>query len=610
MKTKQILVLMTALMLSFSLSAQWVQQNTPAMNGLYRMHAVNRNTLWTPNVNLGNLDTVHKPQFIRTGDGGKTYKLGQLDIDYLYGYGFIEPVDGKTAYLMAGSVSSPNFYFRRTTDSGATWQDMPYHPTTYPGLIHFYDANNGIYVGDPDSLGFFAAYTTNGGNTFTRIPQTNLPRPDADEYTNLGNFQVLGDNLFLETYYFNPESFYLQKRIMRSTDRGRNWTLGAWAETGDVFETRFCFSDANNGVMLRGIGTLDMKSPLYTTDGGASWHESGKYPGLVSYPIDNIPNTQTMMAIFQDTVRGVTFTAATNDLGKTWNSRKDIGPSVLDRRYADVLGLHYYVNGQLEIVDNNTAWAQFSNTAIHKYENATPLVPEKPDLDLELTADNNGLPLYNSIKYTLTVRNRGISPATGVRINWLPPYKRTNNGAGAYAYQASYADNGRYDGWNGVWTLDRIEAGGTATATFHLFVVNNTQNVTQTAQVVACNESDIDSSPNNMGTTSREDDEVSYVARAINSTAEMPNAAYKGKVDDFTVSPNPAKDKINVSINAEIDVQWTIRVMNSIGQTVFSRQGQNVWTVDIDTRRFENGLYLVEYQSDGERKIEKIIIEH
>lgn len=360
---------------------------------------------------------------------------------------------------------------------------------------------------------------------------------------------------------------------------------------------------------LRGIGASS-RNPIYTTDGGATWQESGNLPGPTGFPIANIPNTQSLMAFFQDTVRRVLFTALTNDLGKTWNTRKDVGPYELDSRYLQLFGVNPYINGQLEIVDNNTAWAQFTNTAIHRYDNATTIVPEKPDLDLELKADNNGLPLWGSVKYTLTVTNRGISPATGVRINWLPPYKRTNNGAGAYAYQASYADNGRYDGWNGVWTLDRIEAGGTATATFHLFVVNNTQNVTQPAQVVACNESDIDSSPNNMGTTTREDDEVGFVARTINSTAEMPNAAYRGQADDFTVSPNPAKDKINVSINAEIDAQWTIRVLNSIGQTVFARHGQNNRSVEIDSRNFENGLYFVEYQAEGERKVEKIMVQH
>ena len=220
------------------------------------------------------------------------------------------------------------------------------------------------------------------------------------------------------------------------------------------------------------------------------------------------------------------------------------------------------------------------------------------------------MPLYGSVKYTLTVTNRGISPATGVKINWLPPYKRTNNGVGSYAYQAAYADKGRYDSWNGVWTLDRIEAGGTATATFHLFVLNNTQNVTQTAQVTACNESDLDSSPNNMGVTPREDDEAVFVAKASSSTAEMPNTAFVGKLADFVVSPNPTKDKINVSITTTNENMWSIRVLSSIGQTVYSRTGQNLRTVEIDSRSFENGLYLVEYQAEGERKVEKIMIQH
>jgi photosystem II stability/assembly factor-like uncharacterized protein len=608
MKTKQLLTLCATLFFTTILSAQWVQQNTPSMKGLYTMQTIGKNTMWTRNVNLGGLDTAFNPQLVRTSDGGRTYKLVQLDKDYQNNE--IHVLDAKTAYLVAGSLSSPNFYFRRTTDSGATWQDMPFHPTTYPDFVHFYDANNGIYLGDPDSLGFYAAFTTNGGNTFTRIPQSNLPRPEDGEFANSGIYQVLGDNVFLENYLFNPATGDIKWRIMRSTDRGRNWTSGEWFNRGELIEARFCFTDANNGVVLRGLGTNDMKSPLYTTDGGATWHESGKYPGLVSFPIDLIPNTQTMMAIFQDTVRKLTFTAATNDLGKTWNSRKDIGPSILDRRYADILGLEYYVNGQLKIVDNNTAWAQFSNTAIHRYDNATPLVPEKPDLDLELKADNDGLPLYGQVKYTLTVRNRGISPATGVKINWLPPYKRTNNGAGAYAYQSAYADKGRYDGWNGVWTLDRIEAGSTATATFWGFVVDNTKAATQTAQIVACNESDLDSSPNNMGSVAKEDDEVSFTAQARNNSAEMPNAAFRGKIADFTVSPNPAKDKINVNITTTNENMWSIRVLNNIGQTVYTRSGQNFSTVEIDVRNFENGFYLIDYQLEGERKVEKIIVEH
>ena len=607
-----VLVFFLTLFTCIPASAQWVRQNTPKMNGLYTMRAVGKNAMWTSNVNLGGLDTAHMWQYIRTGDGGKTYDLKTiLPKEQPAFICYVHPFDAKTAYLLAApSTEGSPFIFRHTVDSGATWKNMPFTPPTFPGLIHFYDANNGTYLGDPDSLGFYAAYTTDGGNIFTRIPQSNLPQPDEGEFTQLGGFQVLGDNLFMTNYYFNGETGEIKWRIMRSTDRGRTWTSGEWFNNGELFEARFAFTDADNGMVHRGWGTIDKKSPLYTTNGGATWHESGQYPGLVSFPVDVIPNTKTLVSIFQDTVKGVTFTAATNDYGKTWNSRKDVGPSILDRRYAESLGLDYYVNGQLEIVDNYTAWAQFSNTAIHRYESTTPLVPEQPDLDLELKADNEGLPLYGYVKYTLSVRNRGISPATGVKINWLPPYKRTDNGTAPYAFTSAYSDKGRYDSWNGVWTIDKLDAGAIGTASFHLFVLDNSRDVSQTAQVTACNEKDLDSSPNNMVGAAKEDDEVGYISKARNNMADMPNDVLRTIYSDFDVSPNPVRDRINITINPKKDTDWSIRVLNNIGQMVYTQSGLYSKNIEVDAQNFENGLYIIEYQSEGERKIEKVMIQH
>jgi Domain of unknown function DUF11/Secretion system C-terminal sorting domain len=313
--------------------------------------------------------------------------------------------------------------------------------------------------------------------------------------------------------------------------------------------------------------------------------------------------------LFQDTVSNMLYSASTNDLGKTWNSRKDIVPYVLDSQFVSV-GAPPHVFSNLNIISNNAAWGRFTQSDIYRYDSSTPIIPEKPDLDLELKADNDGLPLYGSIKYTLTVKNRGISPATGVKINWLPPYKRTNNGAGAYAYQAAYSDKGHYDSWNGVWSLDKIEAGASATATFHLFVLRNNQNVTQTAQVIACNESDLDSAPSNMGATAKEDDEVGFAAQASTNSLALPNDAFKAKTPEFMVSPNPAKDRINVFINADSDNSWSIRLLNNVGQVVYTKIGQSNGLIDIDAKGLVNGLYLVEYEALGERKVEKIMIQH
>ena len=580
--------------------AQWVEQNTPPMKGLYEMHAIGKNVMWTDNVNLGGLDTAHIPQFIRTGDAGKTYKIGRLlnaDFSSLF------PYDAKTAYLIGGNLAGDNYFLRRTVDSGVTWQDLPYRPTTFPDFINFYDANNGIFLGDPDSLGYNVAYTNDGGNTFTRVPQTNLPRLIETEYATNKNAQIIGNTIFITKVDYSNGNW----GILRSTDRGRNWTSGDWIAE-DFFELRYAFTDANNGMALRGIGA-NSRNPIYTTDGGATWHESSSLPGPTGFPIANIPNTQSLMAFFEDTVSGVLFTALTNDLGKTWNTRKDVEPYELDSRYVELFGVNPYINGQLEIVDNHTAWAQFTNTAIHRYDSEIPIVPLRPDLDLELTADNDGLPLYGSVKYTLTVKNRGISPASGVKINWLPPYKRTNNGAGAYAYQSAYSSTGWYDSWNGVWSIDQLEAGASATATFHLFVVDNTKDVTHTAQVIACNENDLDSSPNNMSDAAKEDDEVGYVSQA-NNVGTIRFEPHKEKMIEFAISPNPAIDNLTIAIHPATEKEWSVRVLNSIGQTVISQNGQSYQLLDVDVKRLTAGLYIVEYQSDGERKIEKLLVQH
>jgi hypothetical protein len=113
--------------------------------------------------------------------------------------------------------------------------------------------------------------------------------------------------------------------------------------------------------------------------------------------------------------------------------------------------------------------------------------PACNNFTLSITADNNNLTLNTSIKYSLSIRNTGTVNATNVRVYWLPPYKRFEGDAKPFAYQASYASKGYYDGWHGYWTIENLAAGETATAFFHLFVFNNTLNATQTAQVAACN---------------------------------------------------------------------------------------------------------------------------
>lgn len=215
------------------------------------------------------------------------------------------------------------------------------------------------------------------------------------------------------------------------------------------------------------------------------------------------------------------------------------------------------------------------------------------NFDLSITADNNNLSLYSSIKYTLRITNRGTTNATNVRVFWLPPYKRFEGDAKPFAYQAAYSSKGHYDSWHGYWTIDNLAPGESATATFHLFVVNNTLNVTQTAQVAACNQ---------RGSNFNDNNTVFYQAQLVTKASS--------ELSPLSISPNPAHDKINVDIINDTDKEWTVRLLNTIGQTVAIQKGQYSRIVSLDVHNLQNGLYIVDYQSAGERKIEKVLVQH
>ncbi len=74
--------------------------------------------------------------------------------------------------------------------------------------------------------------------------------------------------------------------------------------------------------------------------------------------------------------------------------------------------------------------------------------------------------------------------------------------------------------------------------------------------------------------------------------------------------PNPANDKLNISVKTEICTEADIQVLNSLGQIVFSNnyafsKGVNIITLNISTLR--QGLYLIRIDTADNTIIEKFI---
>ncbi len=127
------------------------------------------------------------------------------------------------------------------------------------------------------------------------------------------------------------------------------------------------------------------------------------------------------------------------------------------------------------------------------------------DLSLTLTQANTTPDQWSSYTVQATVLNDGPSTATGVKVSFKKPVGVVYTGGNEWtASQGSFMAFG-----NEEWTVGSIPAGGSATLTVNYFLLNTTA-PTAYAQVIAANETDGDSTPNN-GTppTPNEDDEAS-----------------------------------------------------------------------------------------------------
>lgn len=77
------------------------------------------------------------------------------------------------------------------------------------------------------------------------------------------------------------------------------------------------------------------------------------------------------------------------------------------------------------------------------------------------------------------------------------------------------------------------------------------------------------------------------------------------KMDTFTIYPNPAKNKIQIS-NIEA-VSAEIRIFNVLGKQVFHQAKITEKTIDISS--FDKGLYLIKIHVNGKSKTQKLVIQ-
>ena len=190
-----------------------------ASTGMRSISIVDENVAWLSNsCGTANCTTIRR--FSRTTNTGTVWNTAAIDLGPASANLEIANIEGTSADVAYASVfpkaAGAIGGIWKTVNAGVTWTRQPTatygSADSFANLVHFYDANNGVTMGDPDG-GYFEIFTTtNGGVTWTRVPSSNIPLPldPGPEYGLTNQFASRGDIIWIGT---------TSGRILKSVDR-------------------------------------------------------------------------------------------------------------------------------------------------------------------------------------------------------------------------------------------------------------------------------------------------------------------------------------------------------------------------------------------------------
>ena len=232
---------------------------------LIAVSPVNENVVWVS----GSQGT-----WLRTTDGGATWQSGRVPGADSLQFRDVHAVDANTAYLLSiGNGDQSRIY--KTTDAGKNWtlQFTNTEPQGFYDCFDFWDTNRGIVIGDAIDGKIAMLTTTNGGQSWTRVPAEALPPAPPGE----GSFAASGTCVETQPggHVWIVASNPQQGRVLHSGDYGRTWNfvrlpISTHEGTGPQ---SIGFRDARNGFALGGGNSAQPVDSLtaVTSDGGRTW---------------------------------------------------------------------------------------------------------------------------------------------------------------------------------------------------------------------------------------------------------------------------------------------------------------------------------------------------
>ncbi|GAB3824639.1 T9SS type A sorting domain-containing protein [Hymenobacter jeollabukensis] len=292
------LLLLGLLASGFSASAQWLNRPVPFANPAQfnlSISAVDANVAWTTVVEPDNILDGPTLLYARTTNGGQNWTVQPVP-GVAQGEAIVElqALDANTAWaIVASDLGTPGATGNRlikTTNGGQTWTvastpAMFADSESFPAYLRFFNASQGVVIGEAVG-GRFEIYTTsNGGSTWTAVPAANIPVTLQYEtiYEIVPRIAQSGTSLWFTTD---------EGRVFYSANAGQSWAASSTGmDASNEFAAAIAFRDANNGLIMLVDGQL-----LRTTNGGATWTRLQPGGAYHTVGLDAVPGTRTYVA--------------------------------------------------------------------------------------------------------------------------------------------------------------------------------------------------------------------------------------------------------------------------------------------------------------------------
>jgi photosystem II stability/assembly factor-like uncharacterized protein len=276
----------------FTFGQHWVDQGlgwTTASRGVQNISAPTASIAWA-----GGYDGAGQGQcqdVSKTTDGGTTWTPKVINGAVGLSISMITAVDGNTAWAALYKNTGGTQGIYKTTDGGTTWARQTTatfsNSASFPNIVYFWDANNGVCMGDPISGKFEIYHTSDGGTTWVVVDPATLPAVTTGEYGYTSNCVTVGDHIWFGTN---------KGHIYHSPDKGLTWT--ATAPVGMTGKNTWpSMKDASNGYCMKYMSAADTVGLLdKTTDGGATYTAATYTGQLFNGELRFVPGTSNTYA--------------------------------------------------------------------------------------------------------------------------------------------------------------------------------------------------------------------------------------------------------------------------------------------------------------------------